>query len=259
MNAHTYTPRADEIEASAEALAALWPERAATATRERHRVPILDLHAEGKRYWSVRVQAPAAFDAPRPGQYITLGLHDVEPRYLVVARAASGAWEFLIDRASTLGRSLEHHVAGAHAILSAPEGPGWDLEALAGAPTVLAFATGSGTATLMPALDHLAAHAPERLASVVVYQGESDADAFAFTPALEALIARGLTLRRTFSNRPDGDTGPRFVQHALDADARDLDGAVALLAGAPVMIRHVCAHLMRAGVPFDDIHTNMRD
>ncbi len=258
MNAPTHLPHA-EIDASAEALAALWPERAATDDRERHRAPILDLHAEGRRYWSVRVQAPDAFAPPLPGQYVTLGLHDVAPRYLVVARTTSDAWEFLIDRDSTLGRSLEHHSVGDHATLSAPEGPGWDLDALASAPLVLAFATGSGTATLMPALDHIAAHSPEHLARVVVYQGESDADAFAFTPELEELMARGLTLRRTFSNRPEGDPGPRFVQHALDADARDLTGAVALLAGAPVMIRHVCAHLMRAGIPFDDIHTNMRD
>lgn len=258
MNAPAHDPL-DEIDASADALATLWPERAATDARERARVPILELRAEGPRYWSVRVQAPGGFAPPRPGQYVTLGLDDVAPRYLVVARVTPGAWGFLIDRDSTLGRALERHAAGDHATLSAPEGPGWDLDALARAPLVLAFATGSGTATLMPALDHLAAHAPERLDRVVVYQGEADADAFAFTPELEALAERGLTLRRAFSERPEGDLGPRFVQHALDADARDLTGAVALLAGAPVMIRHVCAHLMRAGVPFDDIHTNMRD
>ncbi len=258
MNQHNMQSNTD-IEASAVALSRLWPELQATAERARVRAPILDVSLDGPRYWSLRVGRPEGFEAPAPGQYTTLGLLGVAPRYLVVAHADADSWSFLIDRDSTLGRALGAHASGDLALLSGPEGPGWDLDALTRPSRVIAFATGSGVATLMPALDLLATRHPERLSDVSLYYGETEPGDFAYAGTLDALATRGLTLRRTWSNRDAADPGPRFVQHALDTDAHDLRGATALLAGAPVMIQHVCAHLLRLGVPLDRIHTNMRD
>ncbi len=254
---------ADKLPPEAEQLIEGEPDLPPEAPRERRTCEIEEFWEEGRRYLGLRARVGEADreNYERPGQYVTLSPDDhLTPRFLVIASAPGSAsehgWEFLVDRQTDLGVSLEPVTRGSTIAISAPEGPGWPVDAVAGRPLVC-FATGSGIASLRPALQYWQHHTDRAPSQVTIYYGESDPADFAYLDESSAWNRRGI---RTFhcdgSLRDDAD-GYRYVQDAFEADDPELDGAHVFLAGAPVMKRAVVGRLLDRGVPLDRIVTNI--
>lgn len=254
-----------EITQHAERIASGWPSRPATAPRERFPCTIAALEADGAALQlRVRLDSPIlAASLRRPGQYTTLALGELAPRFGVIAQAPGerdDAWDFLISRDSTLGRALASCAVGDPISLTEAEGPGFDMQRLDGEP-LLVFATGSAIAAARPVIQHLLRERPQALARCAVYYGERRWDAFSYKDELARWIGAGCAVWRVCELTEDGaPTALHSIQQAFARDAQamgDLGRAVALLAGSPPMLRAVSVELMTRGLPSERILTNM--
>lgn len=235
------------------------------ATREAHRCTIEAMWAEGPGYGGLRVSASPEIVSgyTTPGQYVTLGTDEVAPRFLVIAngpdRAADdGVLEFLVDRETTLGRALEPLEAGDALSMSVPEGPGFPVED-ARDRHALCFVTGAGIASIRPAVQHWLDRPDAAPTELTIYYGESSPDDFAYEEELYQWTQRTVRVFRCWETLDDEerDDGFRYVQQAFEVDDPDLHDAVVFIAGAPPMKRIVADLLLRRGVPFDKIATNV--
>ena len=238
------------------------PERPLEAPRVRQSCVIEEVWEESRAYIGLRVaiDEPFAHSYERPGQYVTLSPNHVEPRFLVIAsgpgEASADGWEFLVDRHTSLGQSIDPLETGALLEISPPEGPGYPVDEVAGR-TVLSFATGSGIASIRPAIQYWQAHPDLAPAEIAIYYGESRSDDFAYTEEMADWEGRGIRLYRCDSSIGPDQPGYRYVQHAFEADAPDLDGAAVFISGASVMKRMVIEHLLERGFPLESIVTNI--
>ena len=228
-----------------------------------HSATIDAMWDEGASYLGLRlaVPEPLAETFTAPGQYVTLRLDDLEPRFLVIANGpsrANGAWEFLVDEATDLGQAIAGLKPGDSVSVSRAEGPGYPMQRAKGAD-VHCFVTGSGVASIRPAM-HLWEDRPELAPrSVTIYYGESASHDFAFDREFDEWKGAGATIYLCAADLADADDGHRYVQHAFEAHDPDLDDVVVFLSGAPVMKRAVADLLLRRGVPIQAIATNMGD
>ena len=215
------------------------------AERPRQAFPLTRLCAEGPRYFrlEVRVDDALAREHSTPSQYITLKLPQLDPRFFVIATApGETTWGFLIDQESTVGQALVPLPLGTPLGLSEPEGRGFDPNLLLHRP-VIAFATGSGVATMVPLFHTLLKmnHPPSLL---TLYYGEDDPRDVAYAQTLEAWQALGLRIHTTYAGHPKAW---RYVQDAFLADPVDLERAHVVLGGSPAMIRAVATMMLERG------------
>lgn len=238
------------------------PDRPLEAPRARQSCVIEEVWQESRAYIGLRVTIDEAFadSYERPGQYVTLSPNHVEPRFLVIAsgpgEASADGWEFLVDRHTSLGQSIDPLQTGALLEISAPEGPGYPVDSVAGRP-LLCFATGSGIASIRPAIQYWQAHPDEAPSEIAIYYGESGPDDFAFTGQMADWQDRGIRLYRCDSSIDPDREGYRYVQHAFEADDPDLTDAAVFMSGASVMKRMVIEHLLERGFPLESIVTNI--
>lgn len=234
------------------------------ASRTRYACPVRKMWEESHRYIGLRVEIDDALREcpPQPGQYVTMGPPGVEPRFVVVANhpdfEARDDWEFLIDRQTELGAAFDSVEVGTRLQLSAPEGTGYPVDEVRGR-RVLCFTTGSGIASMRPALQYWRRH-PERAPDqLVLYYGESHPGDFAYREEAREWSRRdGMRIYEACESQPESTRGEfRYVQHAFDHDEPPLEETIVLLSGAPVMKRIVVERLLERGVPLESIATNI--
>jgi NAD(P)H-flavin reductase len=252
----TLPPAADEL---IEGEPAMPPE----ANRTRETCVIEEFWQEGARYFGLRCAVGDDYRAryESPGQYVTLNPETIDPRFLVIANpprpSSEQGWEFLVDSETELGKSLAPMTSGSTLAISPPEGSGYPVDDVQDRP-VICFATGSGVASIRPALQYWGDHADLAPSRVTLYYGESSPADFAYTDETGECNRLGV---RTFhcdgSLEDDSAEGFRYVQHAFEADAPNLQDAVVFLAGAPVMKRAVVESLYDRGFPLDRVYTNI--
>lgn len=239
------------------------PEMPPEADRARETCVIEEFWQEGARYFGLRCAVGDEYRAKyeTPGQYVTLSPETIEPRFLVIANAprpsSEHGWEFLVDGQTELGKSLAPMTSGSTLEISPPEGTGYPVDEVEDRP-VVCFATGSGVASIRPAIQYWGDHADLAPSQVTLYYGESNPADFAYADETGEWNRLGV---RTFhcdgSLAPDPAQGFRYVQHAFEADDPDLQNAVVFLAGAPVMKRAVLELLHERGFPLDRVYTNV--
>lgn len=247
----------DAFERRVESVAAEEPPTPLDAPRARAETPIRRLKAVGPRYLELQIEVGAELRERyrRPGQYVTLARGGLEPRFLVIASGPGARpparWDFLIDRRTEMGRALADAGPDEMLSISPPEGSGYPVDDV-DRRHVLCFATGSGIASIRPAVEYWQAHptdAPDRL---TVYYGESEPDEYAYRESIENWDARTFWCSRT-----GNATEFTYVQHAFDHDAPPLEDAVAFVSGSRAMKRAVVARLLREGLSLDEIVTNL--
>lgn len=244
----------DQIDALARDIAQRWPQPGAEAPRVRARVHITQVIEEPAGYRRILLE-PTPWEKRRPGQYITLAYEGLAPRFLVLASRPGQPWEVLISADSTLGRAMKDQpLVGQAVSVSEPEGPGFSpaLWSEDSAP-LLAFATGSGIATIHALLEHIEAKAPSRLARTTLYYGESGPDQHAYLPELERMAAQGLGLQLVHAQDPK----VRWVQEAFMQAPLPLERAQIVLSGAPIMTQYVAAMMLERGVDLERLHVNI--
>lgn len=261
MPSHQTPPRIDltpdQIDQFTAQLTTARPNQPATAPRARRVFHLNALTFEGPRYVRARVEVDEDFAASveHPAQYTTMRHGELAPRFLVIASApGERAWEFLVDRGSTLGASLARGEVGDEVVLSEAEGEGF---AIGAEGPLLAFTTGSGVATMRPVLEHLRRVAPARVAEVALYYGEATGEDFALAEERARWEALGARIFLAREDLAEGESGWRYVQDAFAEDAPALEGARVLLSGAPIMMRLVSEALLARGVPPEALLTNV--
>lgn len=254
-----------DIENLAHEMANRLPATGPEAARPRERFDVERVWSEGTRYIGLRVRVDdgdflASYTTP--GQYLTFQYGGLEPHYLVIASAPDlgeadeGRWEFLIDRDSDLGAELDDIEAGHRVLLSPAEGSGYPADAVDG-DSVLIFTTGAGIASVRPVMQHWRNHPERAPGELAVYYGESEPHEFAYVAELADWRARGARIFEAIENLPEPQEGYRYVQHAFEADAPELDHAAIFVSGAPIMMELVIDKLLRLGVPPEHIHINV--
>lgn len=247
-----------DIETLAAQIASERPDIPPHADRERRSFTLEELTEESPRYLhaQVRVDDEFAEALVHPGQYTTVQVGSIKPRFIVIASAPKErCWRFLIDRDSTLGTHMIEMAPGDAVTLSLPEGDGYTLD---GSNALLGFATGSGVATMRPVFEHLIAHNPDMLPRTALYYGEMRAQDFAWHDDIERWRSLGATILMAREDLPeDAAQGWRYVQHAFEEHAPSLDGARVLLSGAPVMMKIVSEIMLERGVAPSSILTNI--
>ncbi len=249
-----------DIETYAHDLANAMPERPPEGARTRKRFVVGRVWREGARYIGLEVEVDepeflAAFDCP--GQYVTFQCGASEPRFLVIASAPGDEkWHFLIDRESEIGEVAERIEVGQRVVLSPPEGRGYPAADAVGR-SVLFFTTGAGIASVRPVLEYWRTRPDEAPARLAVYYGENDVDDFAYVGEFADWRAQGARIYQAIENLPEPEEGFRYVQHAFEEDAPNLDNALIFVSGAPVMMELMIGKLLRMGVPKDHIYINV--
>lgn len=238
------------------------PEIPLDAPRTQRSFPIEEVWDEGDRYLGLRVTVDAEYLRAyrRPGQYVTLSPEQLEPRFLVIASppgsASNGEWEFLVDRETDLGASIDPLERGAILEISPPEGPGYPADEVGGMD-VMCFVTGSGIASIRPAIEYWAEREDLAPRTVTVYYGESASGDFAYQQETDEWAREGVRIFKCMQEQGAENSGFQYVQHAFRDDDPDLDESVVFLSGAPVMKRTVVGLLVDRGVPVDRIVTNL--
>lgn len=237
--------------------------------RNRRDFSVEEVWEESARYLAFRVRVDRRFrrEYTVPGQYVTLSPEHFEPRFLVIANApvpgqsdqtASDRteWEFLVDRHTELGRSMDPVESGTNLELSLPEGPGYPIEEAAGRD-LLCFVTGSGIASIRPTIQFWNRHPEASPKSIHIYYGESHSDDFAYVDESDTWAEAGVEMFRCASEEHRAADEFEYVQDAFEARAPNLDDAVVFIAGAKVMKRAVLGRLIDRSFPLDRIVTNV--
>ncbi len=215
------------------------------ATRQTGLVTVVEQWQNG-RYVSLLVRIPDVLRHSHryAGQYSVVTFPGMGPRFLAIASAPGAShWEFLVDpEKADLGRVLSQLRSGDSFYCSIAEGPGYPVN-FADFSDVLAVATGSGVASIIPMLDAL-----EGSRSRVLY-AEKSHDHFAYLPTLRA-----------------GASAGRYALHLLDGAriedvSQSLDlhmpATAVLLCGAPATVAALSAYYRDAGVLEHNIFTNL--
>ena len=252
----------DEIDMYAESLANALPSRPPEAHRVRRRFEVVDVWREGPRYLAMTV----AIDDEEfrssytlPGQYVTLGYGQAEPRFLVIANAPGAdidTWEFLVDLDASLGEALRDVEPGEEVLLSPAEGSGFPADEVSDTP-VLFFTTGSGVAGVRPALQYWSARPEQAPPSMALYYGETAEEDFAYEAEFADWQDWGLRLFRAVEELPEPEKGYRYVQHAFEDHDPSLERALIFVSGATLMKELIVGKLLRLGVEPGHIHTNI--
>lgn len=268
----------DDLTDYAHRLANARPDRAITAKRVREPFRVTRVWDEGARYIGVSVaidDGEFLASLRRPGQYTTFQYGELEPRFLAIASAPSAAgigescWDFLIDRDSGLGKYLQEEnglKVGRKILLSQAEGEGFPAEDLKGR-TVLLFCTGAGIASVRPVMTYWHAHPERSPANIALYYGESDVHHFAYGGEIARWREDGARVHRAVEHLDEAEAatlpenwlspGHRYVQHAFEADAPNLKGAMVFVSGSPIMMEIVIAKMLRMGISAEYIHINV--
>lgn len=245
----------DEILARVEQLLSAQPPSPPEAGRTRRAFSVVATGSQGARHGTLEIAVDEAFDSAysRPGQYVTLGIGDGEPRFYVIAsRVRRQHWEFLIDRRGQLGPELTALSVGDEVVVSRPEGQGFKTSPPP--QRALLFCTGSGLATMRPLIESWLGGG-DRPEQIALYYGERKRTDFAYTDLLEGWRDReGVSV---FLVAETDQPGQRYVQQAFAADHPPLAQAVAYLSGASVMIRTVSQVLMARGIAPGNLRTNI--
>lgn len=230
--------------------------------RERRPCIIEKVWDESDRYIGLRVNVDEDFQRAYqlPGQYVTLSPNEFEPRFLVISNAPAVAkrsgWEFLVDRHTDLGRSIDPLQSGATLSISRPEGPGYPVDEVRN-KHVVCFTTGSGIASIRPAIQFWAANPHLAPLGPTIYYGESGPDDYAYVSEANDWGDQGVRLFYCDGSLDESADGFRYVQHAFEADNPDLEDAMVFISGASVMKRTVISLLVKRGLSLDRIVTNV--
>lgn len=252
----------DDLPERAESLVEGDPDIPLDAPRPRRSFPIRELWRDGRRYVGLRLETDDDYEEAyrRPGQYVTLAPEQIDPRFLVVSNSPEQVrdegFEFLVDRDTELGRSIDPLEPGTTIEVSPPEGTGFPVDSVSGRD-VLCFVTGSGIASIRPALQYWRDRPNSAPASVAVYYGETHPEDEAYTEEVDEWHRWGVDLFQCHESVGEGDEGFQYVQHAFDSHAPSLDDVAVFVSGAPVMKRIVVERLYRDGVPLDQFATNV--
>ncbi|TDP62620.1 FAD-dependent oxidoreductase [Bradymonas sediminis] len=268
----------DALTDYAHRLAYTRPARGIGAKRVREPFRVERVWDEGARYIGLSVaidDGDFLASHVRPGQYTTFQYGEMKPRFLAIASApkiegvGESCWDFLIDRDSGLGAQLSEVnglKVGRKILLSPAEGAGFPAEGAA-QRSVLLFCTGAGIASLRPVMQYWHAHPEAAPANVALYYGESDLRDFAYGGEIAKWRAGGVRVQRAVENFDEAQAatlppnwispGHRYVQHAFEADAPSLKGAMVFVSGSPIMMEIIIEKMLRLGVSSDSIYINV--
>lgn len=215
------------------------------AQRQTELVTVVEQWQNG-RYVSlvVRITQDLRGSHTHAGQYSVVTFPGMGPRFLAIAsKPLSTEWEFLVDpEKANLGTVLSQLKPGDTFHCSLAEGPGYPTN-FSDFSNVLAVATGSGVASIIPMLDAL-----EGSRSRVLY-AEKSHDHFAYLQTLQ-----------------EGAVAGRYSLHLLDGERIEdvsqslnlnLPDTAVLLCGAPATVAALTAYYRAAGVLEQNIFTNL--
>lgn len=173
----------------------------------------------------------------RPGQYCHLRVPGGEPSfYALLTTPSERSLAFLVKAAGDPGAQIAALRSGDAVEVSAPEGPGFDVEAAKGRDVVF-IATGTGIAPIRAVIERVLADR-SAYGALSLYYGVRDRAFVAFSSDLGRWRAAGIEVRLSYS-RADAASeldGRGYVQELIVADRPDLGNAALFAAGQQALL-----------------------
>lgn len=194
----------------------------------------------------------------RPGQYCHLRVPDGEPSfYALLSTPGERTLAFLVKAAGEPGAGIAALRAGDVIEASAPEGPGFDVDAAKGRDVVF-VATGTGIAPIRAVIEVVLA-SRRAFGTLSLYYGVRDASFVAFASDISRWTDAGLDVRITHSRREDATAeGARgYVQELILKDRPDLGNAALFAAGQEELLEELARSVGSLGGTRDWILHNL--
>lgn len=191
-----------------------------------------------------------------PGQYLVVRTSaDTPPVFLALAGAPGGdSFELLVKTGS--GGAADAVAAtsvGDTLLVSAPAGPGFPVDRLAGRDVVLA-AAGSGIAPIRAVIQAWMADRA-RVGRVTLYWGLLGPEHLPYREELAAWRSADIAVELVYGAAPEGEPGNR-VQDVLAGASFDPGRTSALLCGMRPMVEAVREVLVGRGIAPESVHLN---
>jgi CDP-4-dehydro-6-deoxyglucose reductase len=203
------------------------------------------------------LDAPPGFlDAyVRPGQYAELGTKGGERApYALLSAPHERLLAFLVKTTSEPGATLAHLAVGDLVDVTAPSGPGFDLDAACGKDLVF-VATGTGIAPIRAAIE-TALRRRGDFGALALYYGVRDDRFVSVARALRRWELAGVALRVHHSRPADARSTDVYVQHLVAEDAPDPARARFVVAGHDALVDAIVAYVVGHGGQARDVLRN---
>ena len=189
-----------------------------------------------------------------PGQFVSIGLGEEKPAYFAIASLPGEPLMLLVSPWGGVAARLVDLEVGASFEVSEAMGKGFDLEAIAGRPTVV-LCGGSGISAVRPVVWKLLKESSQSL--VDVFYGAKTEEHLAFSTDLEAWAGLGANVHVVLSQPSDSWQGPRgYVQDAAQIAGLVRSDVGVVLCGRPEMQKAVTELYLAAGCPAECVLTN---
>lgn len=194
----------------------------------------------------------------RPGQYCHLRVPGGEPSfYALFSTPAERALAFLVKAAGEPGAGIAALRAGDAIEASAPEGPGFDVDAAKGRDVVF-VATGTGIAPIRAVIEVVLTRRTD-FGALSLYYGVRDRSFIAFPRDIARWAEAGIGVRITHSRGDDApqDGSRGYVQELIVKDGPDLGNAALFAAGQEALLEELARSVGSLGGAGDWILHNL--
>ena len=191
----------------------------------------------------------------KPGQFFELSI----PKYGEAPISVSGIGEdtvdFTIRRVGKVTNEIFENYVGNTLLMRGPYGNGFDVENYKGKEIVV-IAGGTGLSPVKGVVDYFAEH-PEDAVSTTLIAGFKNPDAILFRSDFENWEKK-INVIKTVDGAPEDYTGKvgMVTKYIPDLPLQDVNNAVFIVVGPPIMIRFSVQGIVALGVSEEQIWTS---
>lgn len=188
----------------------------------------------------------------KPGQFFEVSI----PKYGEAPISVSGIGEDTVDltirKVGRVTNQIFENYVGNHLLMRGPYGNGFDITRFTGKEVVI-VAGGTGISPVKGIVDHFSAHPQDAIRTTLIAGFKSPRDIL-FKQDFE-VWEKTMHVIKTVDTAPEGYTGltGMVTKYIPDLPVDDIQNAVFITVGPPVMIRYTILELLKRNVPEQNI------
>ena len=188
----------------------------------------------------------------KPGQFFEVSIPKFGEAPISVSGIGDGTVDLTIRRVGKVTNEIFENYVGDQLFLRGPYGNGFDLNHFRGKELVV-VAGGTGLSPVKGVVDYFAKHTDEVQSATLIAGFKSPEDVL-FKEDFKFWETK-IQVIKTVDNAPEGYVGPvgMVTKYIPDLTFRDMEKAVFICVGPPVMIKFTVMEILKLGVPEESI------
>lgn len=188
----------------------------------------------------------------KPGQFFQVSIPKFGEAPISVSGIGDGTVDFTIRRVGKVTNEIFENYVGDSFFIRGPYGNGFDVENYKGKEVVI-VAGGTGLSPVRGVVDYFAAN-PQDAVSTTLIAGFKSPDDVLFKDDFERWD-KSVNVIKTVDRAPEGYEGPvgMVTQYIPDLKFEQIDQAVFICVGPPIMIRFTIMAIQKLGVKDEQI------